>query len=724
MGMTIKTRLIAVFAVLIALLGLSSFIALNQAGRLNAEIAEITEEFAYRQELSLDMKASAAETVNFVKGYLMAKNRGDAEVYAARVDEQIARVEQAQNSLAPLLRTEESRTILEHFTVDWGEFLAIEGELRQFGLENTGIRATEISITEMEPAFADLMTSLDAVIMPAREQLLNDATPDRDLVALEAALDRGMDDVREIQALHTDMLVDATQESRDANAEMIAAAEARFAQQIETAASVAPSGFRIPLQQIEADWDAYSDTFERFVATVIQSTNERAHETMITELEPAFVEAFEDADEMAERASALMDEAAKQAETLYHNATRLLITVGAVAAAIAIAAAFWLAVTISRGLSHAVTVVKEVARGNLDVDAKTTSRDEIGVLLNAMDEMVGDLKRMSRAAESISKGDLRAEVTPRSDDDRLGISLRDMVIKLREVISNASASATYVAEGAGNMSTTAEQLSAGSSQQAAAAQEASASIEEMTANIRQNADNAGQTEKIANQSAEEAKKSGEAVASAVQSMKSIADKINIIQEIARQTDLLALNAAVEAARAGSHGKGFAVVASEVRKLAERSQLAATEIRQLSAETVDVSGEAGRMLETLVPNIQRTADLVQEISASTREQNIGAEQINQAIRELDKVIQQNANAAEESAATSQELAAQSQQLTTTISFFELDDAAKRPAAQAKPRVVASDAKPAEVQKPAKDIEAFDLDLSSEEFSDADFRRYGT
>ena len=338
--------------------------------------------------------------------------------------------------------------------------------------------------------------------------------------------------------------------------------------------------------------------------------------------------------------------------------------------------------------------------------------------------MVGDLKRMSRAAESISKGDLRAEVTPRSDDDRLGISLRDMVIKLREVISNASASATYVAEGAGNMSTTAEQLSAGSSQQAAAAQEASASIEEMTANIRQNADNAGQTEKIANQSAEEAKKSGEAVASAVQSMKSIADKINIIQEIARQTDLLALNAAVEAARAGSHGKGFAVVASEVRKLAERSQLAATEIRQLSAETVDVSGEAGRMLETLVPNIQRTADLVQEISASTREQNIGAEQINQAIRELDKVIQQNANAAEESAATSQELAAQSQQLTTTISFFELDDAAKRPAAQAKPRVVASDAKPAEVQKPAKDIEAFDLDLSSEEFSDADFRRYGT
>ncbi len=199
-------------------------------------------------------------------------------------------------------------------------------------------------------------------------------------------------------------------------------------------------------------------------------------------------------------------------------------------------------------------------------------------------------------------------------------------------------------------------------------------------------------EKIANQSADDARKSGEAVANAVRAMKTIADKINIIQEIARQTDLLALNAAVEAARAGTHGKGFAGVASEVRKLAERSQQAAGEISQLSAETVDVSGEAGRMLETLVPNIQRTADLVQEISASTREQNVGAEQINQAIRELDKVIQQNANAAEEAAATSQELAAQSQQLTGVISYFELDQTGKRPVAPAKPKVLQRQADP--------------------------------
>ena len=410
-----------------------------------------------------------------------------------------------------------------------------------------------------------------------------------------------------------------------------------------------------------------------------------------------------------------------EADIEFRAARNLLLTLGITAAIVAIAAAFWLSTTISRGLGRAVSVAKEVARGNLDVDAKAKSRDEIGLLLSEMDSMVTDLKDMSSAAEAIAKGNLTADVKPRSEADRLGISLRDMTTKLREVLSNAAVSATYVAEGASNMSATAEQLSAGSNQQAAAAEQASASIEEMTANIRQNADNASQTEKIANQSAQNAKRSGEAVGNAVRAMKTIADKINIIQEIARQTDLLALNAAVEAARAGSHGKGFAVVASEVRKLAERSQQAAAEISQLSAETVEVSGEAGRMLETLVPNIQRTADLVQEISASTREQNVGAEQINQAIRELDKVIQQNAAAAEESAATSQELAAQSEQLNGVISYFQIGDEAKRPVAPAKPKVVAS-GKSTKAEQTAKAVQAFDLDLVAEEVSDADFQRH--
>jgi methyl-accepting chemotaxis protein len=195
-------------------------------------------------------------------------------------------------------------------------------------------------------------------------------------------------------------------------------------------------------------------------------------------------------------------------------------------------------------------------------------------------------------------------------------------------------------------------------------------MEEMAANIHQNADNAGETEKIARQSAADAARSGEAVGKAVAAMKAIAEKITIVQEIARQTDLLALNAAIEAARAGEHGRGFAVVASEVRKLAERSQTAAAEIGRLSSQTVLVSEEAGQMLTRLVPEIQRTAGLVAEISAASREQNSGAEQINVAIQQLDQVTQHNAGAAEEMSSTSEQLSSQAQQLQATISFFTL------------------------------------------------------
>src|SRR6202008_897672 len=233
-------------------------------------------------------------------------------------------------------------------------------------------------------------------------------------------------------------------------------------------------------------------------------------------------------------------------------------------------------------------------------------------------------------------------------------------------------SSDNVSSGSRELSATSEQMSQGATEQASAAEEGSASMEEMTANIKQNADNASQTEKIARQSAKDAEISGEAVNRAVVAMQTIAEKITIVQEIARQTDLLALNAAVEAARAGEHGKGFAVVASEVRKLAERSQTAATEIGAVSSETVKAAQSAGVMLTDLVPNIRRTADLVAEISAACREQDVGASQINEAIQQLDKVTQQNAGASEQISATSEELAAQGEELQTSIAYFRVDD----------------------------------------------------
>jgi methyl-accepting chemotaxis protein len=264
-------------------------------------------------------------------------------------------------------------------------------------------------------------------------------------------------------------------------------------------------------------------------------------------------------------------------------------------------------------------------------------------------------------------------------------------------------------------------------------------MEEMASNVKQNADNANQTEKIAAQSARDAEASGAAVGRAVNAMQTIAEKITIVQEIARQTDLLALNAAVEAARAGEHGKGFAVVASEVRKLAERSQAAAAEIGTLSTETVKVAQEAGNMLSKLVPDIKRTAELVEEITAACREQDVGSAQINQAIQQLDKVGQQNASASEQVSSTSEELASQAEQLQSTIAYFRIEQGGKgnapAPIERAVNQLRAKAATMAAVERPAKKPQArparavkaaggggFAFDMNDgDDDRDADFQR---
>jgi methyl-accepting chemotaxis protein len=279
---------------------------------------------------------------------------------------------------------------------------------------------------------------------------------------------------------------------------------------------------------------------------------------------------------------------------------------------------------------------------------------------------------IAEITNQIARGDLSLAMNlPTKNSLSVYATLKNMVERLKEVVANVQSAADNVASGSQELSASSEEMSQGSTEQAAAAEEASSSMEQMAANIRQNADNALQTEKIAIKSAQDAQEGGAAVAETVSAMKQIAEKINIIEEIARQTNLLALNAAIEAARAGEHGKGFAVVAAEVRKLAERSQNAAGEIGELSSKSVEIAEKAGQMLGRMVPDIQRTAELVQEISAASREQDTGAEQVNQAIQQLDQVIQQNASASEEMASTSEELSSQAEQLQETIAFFKVD-----------------------------------------------------
>ncbi|MBU0987034.1 MAG: PAS domain-containing protein [Proteobacteria bacterium] len=367
---------------------------------------------------------------------------------------------------------------------------------------------------------------------------------------------------------------------------------------------------------------------------------------------------------------------------------------------------------LERQVAMLVKDLDTLSKGDLSIKLVAERQDEIGRIVNSLNSLIEDLRGMAEAAEQIALGDLTVMVTPRSDRDALGLAFAAMVdsqkekaalaeqialgnltvqVKmnsendslakafaamvenLREVTQSVKLAADNVAGASHELSSSCEEMSQGATEQAAAAEEASASMEQMVSNIRQNSDNALQTDKIANKSAEDAQKGGEAVGKTVTAMKQIAEKISIIEEIARQTDLLALNAAIEAARAGEHGKGFAVVASEVRKLAERSQTAAAEISKLSSTSVAVAETAGEMLKKLVPDIQKTAELVQEISAASNEQNTGGEQINKAIQQLDQVIQQNATGTEEISSMAEELATQAEQLQNTIAFFNIDAA---------------------------------------------------
>ncbi len=310
-----------------------------------------------------------------------------------------------------------------------------------------------------------------------------------------------------------------------------------------------------------------------------------------------------------------------------------------------------------------------------DEDTQAISKN-FELINSSLRQNIVALKGITDAAKQVAQGNLMVELKKRSDNDDLMESLATMVTKLKEVVMEVQTAADNVAAGGQEMSATAQQMSQGATEQAASAEEVSSSMEEMASSIRQNTDNAMQTEKIAMKSATDAKEGGKAVNETVSAMKQIATKISIIEEIARQTNLLALNAAIEAARAGEHGKGFAVVASEVRKLAERSQSAAGEISQLSTSSVAIAEQAGDMLNRMLPDIQKTAELVQEISASSKEQDTGAEQINKAIQQLDQVIQQNASAAEEMASTTEELSSQAEQLKATIAFFTLDTGQRR------------------------------------------------
>ncbi len=351
---------------------------------------------------------------------------------------------------------------------------------------------------------------------------------------------------------------------------------------------------------------------------------------------------------------------------------RTLLLLGVAVVLIGLVSGFCLLIShiIATPIAKITATINRLSVGDVSVDIAVNRSDEVGQLQKSVAAIISSQKELATSMDRVASGDLTAQIIPLSEDDILRQACSNMVKALAEVVNEITSSAEHVASGGSQMSASTQSLSHGTSEQSSSTEQVSASIEQMGASIRQNSQNAQRTEQIATQAAQDAKTTGEAVNNAVGAMKEIARKIAVIEEIARQTNLLALNAAIEAARAGDHGKGFAVVAAEVRKLAERSRQAAAEITELSESSTNVAEQAGVLLGKLVPDIQKTAELVQEISAASQEQNIGAQQITKAVHQLDQVVQQTAATSEQLTATAEELAHQADGMREMVQYFKV------------------------------------------------------
>ncbi|MEH3024397.1 MAG: methyl-accepting chemotaxis protein [Pseudomonas oryzihabitans] len=379
--------------------------------------------------------------------------------------------------------------------------------------------------------------------------------------------------------------------------------------------------------------DKYSEFFR-----LLDVDRAQARDFLLNVFAPNNNELIAAAGALNEHQAQRMAASSEEATAAFQDARNLMMVIGAVAVLISLLLGYLITRSLIRQLggepAYAAEVVQRVAKGDLTVEVKTREGDTTSMLA----------------------------------------SVRTMTTTLAQIISDVRSSADGLASASEEVSATAQSMSQASTEQAASVEETSASIEQMSASIAQNTENAKVTDGMAGKAAREAGEGGQAVRETLVAMKTIADKIGIVDDIAYQTNLLALNAAIEAARAGEHGKGFAVVAAEVRKLAERSQVAAQEIGTVAKGSVALAERAGTLLDEMVPSINKTSDLVQEITAASEEQTAGVEQINSAMMQLSQITQQNASASEELAATSEEMSGQAEQLQQLMEYFTVSNVA--------------------------------------------------
>ena len=725
MRIPIKAQLAGALAIPIILVTVVALLGLERLAALNATADNIVQVRIASRNLHDIVRIEANRITRIERDTIIADTHEEMNKFIAERKAEQAEMDEKLRQLPPLL-DEQGRTKLAAFVAAWRKYSETVDQTTKLTLENTTVEAREISSQGARKA-ADAVVEAASAIVRLPEPAAPAASPQVALVAQKV-----ITDVLAIHRADKNIILDASEASVAAQTKSIDGYAEDARQQIdELRRQLAGENARL-VETLAANFRNFQTVSAQGRAIAAINGNDKAFKLASGDGKSAFVAAIGSWTDLSDYIAAGIEAAVAAAHQDYAAAKTIMATILVVSVLLAVVIGGWIIRGILGNLRRATDLADAVAQGDLSTQVSTTGNDELADLIATLKTMVDNLRATAAVADEIARGNLAVQTPRRSDKDVLGIALETMVNRLRTVANETSQSSAAVSSGSRQLSASADQLSQGATEQAAAAEEASSAMEQMAANIKQTANNSGQTERIARQSAADAQLSGEAMVRTVQAMQTITSKISIVQEIARQTDLLALNAAVEAARAGEHGKGFAVVASEVRKLAERSQRAATEISSVSTEMLGVAQQAGEMLGRLVPDIKKTAELVQEISAACREQDIGADQINVAIQELDKVIQQNASASEEMSATAEELSAQAEQLQQMTSFFQMDSirpastslrvVPDRPLAKAvgpaKPRRTLATGSPGSSPK----ARGFTLDLGDGKAEDGRFNRY--
>ncbi|RAW00513.1 HAMP domain-containing methyl-accepting chemotaxis protein [Pseudochryseolinea flava] len=664
-NLTIRTKLIAAFSLLLLLMGVIFIVSYFRISDINDKLNKITDVSAVQLQLVGDIEVNLTEISRDQKKIIQAEDAESMNALKRSID---GFTEELNSTILELEKISTGETLIKmkDLKARVNDFLSAGANVVHLAAQNSEVQATKLSQNESEVEFQKIKSTLDELLTKVSANNGKEVS----------------DRIHRMRGLLVDLknfeMTLIAAETDEVNKEII-----KKAGEIETQIELISTAVGGSLSgEAKSLFDRYQMQYSNFynqhlkVRELAQlNTNTKAEA-----LSEGEVEKMDDASDavLSEIEAMIEGELAQdriEVDQMYSSTIITMVVVISVAVLLGILIAAWLLKDITGSLNLAKATIKKVAQGDFSADIKQDKTDEIGDMLIELQYMIEKLRSSVDVAKKVSKGDLTIDFSSmKNKGGDLDEALETMVGNLREIASSIYNGAENVSAASQQVASASQQMSQGAQEQASATEEVSSSMEQMVANIQQNTDNSRETEKISNKAAKDIQISSESVSETVEAITNIADKIAIIEEIASKTDLLALNAAVEAARAGEHGKGFAVVAAEVRKLAERSQKAAAEITEISAKTVKAAQQSKELLLNTLPDINKTAQLVQEIAAASVEQNTGADQVNGAIQQLSQVTQGNASAAEEMSSNAEELNSQAEELKAAVSYFKLDNAA--------------------------------------------------